>query len=355
MAGAVKLAKRARPGQHRRMAASPSHHHIGEHAGVELGGSAMLELRHLRAFVAVAEELHFTRAAKRLHLAQQALSTQIKQLEDAVGAQLFRRTTRVVELTPAGETLLAHAPRILDLVNEAWSATRKVIAGEREQLRIAYTPTVGSETLPLLLEEMHDRIPTIRVSRHEFWLHEAVHGVLSGQFDVALVRCPSPVDGLEIRLLRTEPLAVTLGVGHRLTRRDVLHPDELAESVLAIWPRDYSPRFFDLVAEAFPRNFEAGRVYEFENFSREGFVGDTVARMEIAAGRAFSVRIGVDQRPPEGFVFRALDPAPEIGLHLVHRSDRLTPPMTGLLKVAADVAAAEDWLPGSTRPLPRVA
>jgi len=293
----------------------------------------------------VAEELHFTRAARRLHMAQQALSSQVKQLEDCIGTPLFRRTTRVVELTPAGEALFAHAPRILGMVNEAWSATKTVVSGERASLRIAYTPTVGSETLPLLIDEMHDRLPTVRVTTHEFWLHESIHGVLDGKFDIALVRYPDPSDELEVRLVRYEPLAVTLGVGHRLTRQAVLHPDQLAESVLAIWPREHSPQFFDLVAEAFPRNFESGRVYEFENFSREGFVGDIVARMEIAAGRAFSVRIGVGQTPPEGFVFRPLEPAPQVGLHLVRRADRLTPPMKALLKVTADVAAAENWLP----------
>jgi DNA-binding transcriptional LysR family regulator len=87
--------------------------------------NANLELRHLRAFVAVAEELHFTRAARRLHLAQQALSVQIRQIEDELGTQLFERTTRSVEMTEAGRTLYAHAVPILASVTAAWEQTAR--------------------------------------------------------------------------------------------------------------------------------------------------------------------------------------------------------------------------------------
>lgn len=309
--------------------------------------ASVLELRHLRAFVAVAQELHFTRAAQRLHLAQQALSSQIKQLEDSLGAQLFRRTTRVVELTSAGEALLARAPKILSMVDEAWTATRRVVSEEREQLRIAYTPSVGSVTLPFVTEALHENCPSIRVMAHEFWLQEAMHVVADGSYDAAFVRCPRiDNDEVEVRLVRTEPLGVILGVGHRAARAELIHPDQLAESTLAIWPREHSPQFYDLVVEAFPRNAEEGRIYEFENFSRQGFVGDTVAKMEIAAGRAFSVRFGDwAEAPPEGFLFRPLEPAPSIGLHIVYRRDRITPPLSSLIQVTRDVAVAEGWLP----------
>ena len=92
--------------------------------------STSVELRHLRAFVAVAEELHFTRAAARLHLAQQALSTQIRQLEDDLGTPVFHRTTRRVELTDAGRTLLLHAGPILASVSAALQQTRRAGSGE---------------------------------------------------------------------------------------------------------------------------------------------------------------------------------------------------------------------------------
>jgi DNA-binding transcriptional LysR family regulator len=108
--------------------------------------SVHLELRHLRAFVAVAEELHFTRAARRLHLAQQALSAQIRQLEDELGTQLFERTTRSVELTEAGRTLLAHAVPILASISAAWEQTAQTGAGEIGRLAVCYTPTVASSS-----------------------------------------------------------------------------------------------------------------------------------------------------------------------------------------------------------------
>jgi DNA-binding transcriptional LysR family regulator len=131
--------------------------------------STGIELRHLRAFVAVAEELHFTRAAARLHLAQQALSTQIRQLEDELGTPLFHRTTRRVELTDAGRTLLLHAGPILASVSAAFQQTQRAGSGELGTLSIAYTPTVAEETLPPLIAAVHDRLPDVRVRTCEMW------------------------------------------------------------------------------------------------------------------------------------------------------------------------------------------
>src|SRR3954454_12290360 len=130
-------------------------HHVGMGTG--------LELRHLRAFVAVAEELHFTRAAQRLHLAQQALSAQVRQLEDELGTQLFERTTRSVELTEAGRTLLAHAVPILASVSAAWEQTARAGGGEPGRLAASYTPTVAAEALPMIVDELHARYPAVRL------------------------------------------------------------------------------------------------------------------------------------------------------------------------------------------------
>jgi DNA-binding transcriptional LysR family regulator len=304
-----------------------------------------VELRHLRAFAAVAEELHFTRAAERLHLAQQALSSQIRQLETVLGTQLFYRTTRKVELTPAGEVLLMHARRILDALETAWTETRQTGSGESGHLRVGYTPTVAAESLPRLAAGLRERFPAIKLTTCELWPHEAVNGVLTGLFDAALSRAAVLPDGLEAVTIRHEPLGVILGAAHRAARRPVVPVEELADDVLALWPRDLSPGFYELAAEAFPANRDAGRIYEFENFAREGFLDDVVARMEIAASRAFSVAFETQyEELPKDFVWRPIDPAPLIGLEIVHRAGRVPAPVRSLVETAREVAEREGWL-----------
>ena len=303
----------------------------------------LLEIRHLRAFVAVAEELHFTRAAQRIHTTQQSLSAHIAQLETRLGTQLFVRTTRVVELTRAGEELLERARPILGLVNEAWEETRRAYHDEHDRLRIAYTPTVGGETLPRVLDGLHANYPNVRVSAVEVWLQEAMHGLASRQFDVAFVRCPGVTKGFAVELVRKEPLCVTLAASHALSHAQAADPRDLANYLLTIWPRTYSPALYDLIAGAFSENFARGNVYEFENFSRGGFLRDTFARTEIAAGRAFSVHYGARTAPPEGFVFQRLEPAPQVGLHLIYRPDQMTTAVGDLITVVHDVAKAAEW------------
>jgi DNA-binding transcriptional LysR family regulator len=306
--------------------------------------SVNLELRHLRAFVAVAEELHFTRAAQRLHLAQQALSSQIRQLETELDAELFYRTTRKVELAPAGEVLLGHATSVLSAVDAAWAETAKAGRGETGTLRIGYTPTLAAETLPRLVAGLREGWPGLKLSSCELWPHEAVNGVVSGLFDVGLARFPVLPDDLDCVTVREEPLGVVLGAGHRLARGDVVPVEALANDVMAIWPRDISPGFYDAVTRSFPANVAAGRVYEFENFARQGFLSDVVARIEIAAGRAFQIAFATQYEPmPESFVWRPIEPMTRIGVHLFYRSGRVTPAVSALLAAVGPVAVQEGW------------
>jgi DNA-binding transcriptional LysR family regulator len=152
--------------------------------------AGQVDLRHLRAFVTLAEELPFSRAAERLHVVQQALSAQIRQLEDELGVQLFTRTTRKVELSEAGQVLLGHARSILDSISVAYTETRRAGAGEAGQLAIAYTPSLAAESLPQVVDEIHRRRPGLQLQMCEMWQAEAVAAVGAGRFDIGLARCP---------------------------------------------------------------------------------------------------------------------------------------------------------------------
>lgn len=305
-----------------------------------------VEIRHLRAFVAVAEELHFTRAAERLHVVQQTLSEQIRQLEAEVGTELIHRTTRKVELTPPGEVFLRHARNILQSVENAIVETTRTAAGEEGHLRISYTPTLRAETLPMLVDAIHKRAPGIRLTTCEAWPHEGVHGVSSGLFDATLARIPELSEGLMCHLIRNEPLGVVLGRSHDAARKPTVSVDALGEDVIAIWPRQISPGYYQMVEELFAGNFASGRVYEFENFAREGFLSDTPARIEIAAGRAFQVAFETQYDPmPEAFVWRPIEPAPLVGVQLVVREGPLSPALQSMIEIAHEVSAENEWMP----------
>jgi DNA-binding transcriptional LysR family regulator len=300
-----------------------------------------IELRHLQAFVAVADELHFTRAAERLHLAQQALSTQIRQLEDALRTRLFVRTTRSVQLTGAGEVLLSEVRPVLAALENAWEQTEKAGKGEIGTLTLAYTPTVAPETLPLLTEAMHAKHPSVSLKAYETWQADALAAVASGRLDLGFARCNGPFDDLSSMVVRHEQLGVVFGEGHPLSRDETVPLAGLADEVLTIWPRELSPDYYDLVVGFFGASGFHGGIREFENLNRDVFFGDPVARTEMAACRAFSVAFVTEQLPP-GFVWRPVEPAPEVPLTLFWRSNAGEVTLS-FVRVVEEVAASKHW------------
>jgi DNA-binding transcriptional LysR family regulator len=307
--------------------------------------NANLELRHLRAFVAVAEELHFTRAARRLHLAQQALSVQIRQIEDELGTQLFERTTRRVELTEAGRTLYAHAVPILASVAAAWEQTARAGAGEIGRLAVCYTPTVADEALPLIVDELHARYPAVRLRACEMWQAESVEAVTAGRFDVGFARCPAGLgEDLECASIREESLGVVLGSAHPLASDHAVAIETLGWETLYIWPRELSPGFFDCVLGGLRAHGFTGPVREFENLGRDVLMSDAVARRAVAETRAFSVAFATMYDPlPAGFAWRPLEPAPLVPLHMFwKRASNVA--ARNFTQLALDVAQRAGWL-----------
>jgi DNA-binding transcriptional LysR family regulator len=307
--------------------------------------SRALELRHLRAFVALAEELHFTRAAKRLNLAQQALSGQIRQLEDELGTQLVRRTTRSVELTEAGRTLLAHAVRILAATATAWEETARAGAGELGRLSVCYTPTLADELLPIVVAELHRRHPGVHLRTCEMWQAESVQAVSTGRFDIGLARCPVGLgDDLRCESIREEPMGVILGAAHPLAACERVGVEELGVEPLVIWPRELSPAFHDHVVGALRAHGFAGEVREFENLGHEVLMSDALAREEVAAGRAFSVAFVTQYAPlPAPFVWRPLHPEPLVPVHMFWKGGA-GPAVENFTTLAREVAERQGWL-----------
>lgn len=175
-----------------------------------------VEIRHLRSFVAVAEERNFTRAAARLHIAQPALSTQIRQLEQRMGVQLLERTTRKVDLTRAGEALLERARVLLDGVEAAVQQTQDTAAGRTGRLRVGLAATSSLDLTPRALRAFAEAVPGAQVSVQDIRFDDPSGGVRDGTTDVAIVWTPLDETGLDVEQLTEEPRRIVLSRDHRL-------------------------------------------------------------------------------------------------------------------------------------------
>jgi DNA-binding transcriptional LysR family regulator len=181
-----------------------------------------IELRHLRYFAAVAEDKSFTAAARRVHVAQQVLSTQIKKLEEAVGAQLLERGTRGVTVTPAGAAFLAAARETLASLDRGVTAARNAARAVTGTLSVGISLAAGGETRTMLLAAFERAYPQVDVRLVTFDLTQPACGLLDRSSDVALLRPPVAVAGIELRQLDEESRVFVLPAGHPLASRDTL-------------------------------------------------------------------------------------------------------------------------------------
>jgi len=180
-----------------------------------------MELRHLRYFVAVAEELHFTRAALRLHMAQPPLSQQIRALEEELGVQLFVRTRRSVALTDAGHALLERAREMLAAAQALPRELQRVARGETGLLRIGFSSTLPlTKVLRDVVAEHRRSHPDVALNLREMHTQLQFDSLARGDLDVGLVRYNERApEGIRLRLLRRDPLRLVVPAGHRFARR----------------------------------------------------------------------------------------------------------------------------------------
>jgi DNA-binding transcriptional LysR family regulator len=189
-----------------------------------------VELRHLRYFRAVAEELHFGRAAERLHIAQPPLSQQIRQLERELGVALLVRSTRKVDLTPAGAAYLNRAVAILDAVDDAAEQAQRIAGGTEGRLAIGCVGSATYSLLPQLVRALHEALPGVDVSvRGEMLVPAQIAALLAGEIDLALLRPPVEQSGVLLETVRRDRLLVALPEGHALAIRDELRINDLRD------------------------------------------------------------------------------------------------------------------------------
>lgn len=210
-------------------------------------------LEQLRGLVAVAEELHFGRAAARLRMTQPPLSRQIQKLEAAIGVQLLDRANRRVALTPAGEAFLREARRMLAIAEAAPDLAQRVSSGTRGLVRIGFTAASTFGILGRLLDELERELPEVRIELFEMVTREQVAALAAEDLDLGLARPPFDADLFDSRLLHREPLLLAVPTGHRLTSLDrSATPDDLAGESLIFHSQQKARYFYDLVVSMVP-------------------------------------------------------------------------------------------------------
>jgi DNA-binding transcriptional LysR family regulator len=299
--------------------------------------SAVFSLARLSCFIAVAEELHFGRAAERLHMTQPPLSRQIQQLEAELGVQLIDRTTRTVTLTPAGLAFLPDARRILQLAEGAAQTVKRVPAGDLGTVVIGFTAASAHAVLPRLLEATRAKLPDVKLDLREMVTAAQIEGLLTGELDLGMARPPLKRPGLVSRPLLHEQLVAALPVDHPLASlgRQLTLNDLDGQDVVM-----YSPvqaRYFSellistfTIAGATPRYVQTvTQVHTMLVLVRSG-IG--IALVPASAATLH----------PEGVAFRSIGAFRErpVELDAVWRSDSTNP---ALLRLLRDVLPQREW------------
>ncbi len=209
--------------------------------------SPVLDVRRLQYFLAVAETLHFRRAAEQLNVAQPALSQQIRRLEEDLGCRLLTRNRRGVELTPAGQALRESGRRALVQMAHAEDAARRTAANQVALLRIGFLNPAAFAVVPELLRRLRAEHPEVFVVLREGASAALLEEVRLGQLDVAFVRGPVTHAGVRIDVLRREPLVIVLPKKHALARHRRVPLAGLADEPFVGFPRDAAPSLYDAI------------------------------------------------------------------------------------------------------------
>ncbi|PPK64909.1 LysR family transcriptional regulator [Actinokineospora auranticolor] len=277
-----------------------------------------MEFRYLVSFLAIADELHFGRAAARVHLTQPSLSQQLQRLERTLGVTLVVRSSHEVRLTPAGEALREHADVIVRLLDRAGRAAREAAQGRVGQVRVGYNFTGWQELLPAALARMHQRFPDVAVELREQRSGPQQAAVAGGELDVAFLHGSPNTADLAHRFLMSVPIVALVGTAHPWAARASVRFAELAGQRCILFGRDQSPAMHDAIQAAAERTGTRLRV--------EDHVDDLAATAIVVATQPVvgfvSAHRGDHARASGlGSVPVPLtDPTPKVDLHAVWRA-----------------------------------
>lgn len=294
-----------------------------------------MELRHIRYFLTVAEELHFGRAAERLHVSQPPLSQQIRQLEAELGVTLFERNQRNVQLTEAGKLYAQEMRELLDKLEEAGLRARQAADGIVGSLSVGFVASATYSWLPRIYRRFHDAFPKISLSLDELSTAEQIEALHSGRIHVGIGRPPIGDSTLDVQLLADEPLAVAMPAHHPLAQRDVIDLAELASEPFVLFPRRPRPGWVDIVRDACQ---QAGFVPSVAQEVQELSSAVTLAAAGIgvavvpASAQALSL--------PDLAYKHLSDKTPKTRLVTLHRGADVSPLIDNFLRIAREVVGS---------------
>jgi DNA-binding transcriptional LysR family regulator len=296
-----------------------------------------MELRHFRYVVAVADTLHFGRAAERLHISQPPLSQQIRQVEDELGVRLFDRTQRRVQLTAAGELFVQEARLVLTQADHAIKVGERIRQGEEGQLFIGVAGPADADYFVDIMRTFARRHPQVRVTIRNMSTAEQVRAIQEKRLHAGFVTPPVDDPDLVFETVLHEPIVLAVPRGHALAARPRVPLTALADEPLILFARSMGPGFFDAIASACrSAGFSLKVRHEVDNLhSAYGLV---------AAGLGVSfVPAGLQGEPPKGVVLRPLAPAlPHIDceLALAYRRERFCDLVQLFVDAVNDVRAS---------------
>ena len=296
-----------------------------------------MDTRKLTAFVAVAEELHFGRAARRLHLSQPPLSLTIRTLEAELGTKLFLRSSRRVELTEAGRVLLEQARAILEQLGEARRRTAEAGRGERGSLSIGFITPIVYGFLPALLREFRMRFPGVRLTLREAMGDVQLEELERGKLSAGFVAAPVSSEQLSQLTVLRETMVAALPKSHTLARaQGAIRLAQLAGEPFILFPRTIAPGFFDRIV-AFCRAGGFSPRVEQEAMQSQTIVGLVSAGLGVAI-----VPASIKQLRRPGVVYRPFkERSPRVETLLVWRREDRSPALQNFVKLAEKIATSE--------------
>jgi DNA-binding transcriptional LysR family regulator len=299
--------------------------------------------RVLRYFMAVAEELHFGRAAMRLYISQPSLSHQIRKLEETLETPLFVRSSRRVQLTAAGRTLAQEAPIALAALEQAVQLTRRAGSGIATTIRLGYTPITSFGTLTVLLDALQEDHPDVTFDPREFFSAEIPERLCAGDLDIGLALSPQPLAGVGGEILREEPVSALLSTRHRLAAAPTIPVTALRDEMLQLFPRRLAPAYYDGIVAAC---HEAGFSPEIRAFEKPP-VNAMLARLSSGrdVGLAPTSFAEHAAKASTGIVRRdVVDPSIVAELSVLWPANDPSPAIASVLATARRCAEHNGWL-----------
>ena len=289
----------------------------------------MMELHQLRCFVAVAEELHFGRAAVRLHMTQPPLSRQIQLLEHSLGVLLLERTNRQARLTPAGQNFLEDARRILQIAESASQSARRIAHGEAGRLTLGFTAVGAYSLIPQLLVHAAEVLPGIDLELSVRVSLGQVHALETGMIDVGFVRQVMPSARVEYVLIHREPFVAALPAGHPLAAKAELGPHDFGQQPFIKYSESEGRYFHDRIANLFARH-QVQPQYIHQLGQTHSIIGLVNVGLGIAVVPASAQALHMEQ-----VVFRPLvQTEQEAEMFLAYCSDNPNPVLAEFVEVA---------------------